>query len=360
MSDIMIFKNTVNVPSGLDRVAKMIYGALARSKTIVPFVIKNPDLINKTVEEKRQIRNAKYNFILGVPYSFQKYVEPGKINIGYTMWETDRIPESFKESLSCLDLVLVPTEQNRKVFEPYCKNVQKVPIPCHLTGMPYINLDRKKTYTFYSVYNWTERKSPLESLLAYCLEFSPTDNVDFLIKIKGASPGIIIHKDIKEMLISNGILSHPKFEIIQKAWTDKELDNFHRRNHCYVSLSKGEGWNLPLMDAYLAGNQIVSTHPCGFTEYLGKVPGFYPVKSKDGKVENMEWFNHVDDSHKWMIPDIKSARKSMRTAYKEWEKNPSLDMKKINKRNEDILKVISPQNFVISLGEALSKLKHDK
>ncbi|GAI18333.1 unnamed protein product, partial [marine sediment metagenome] len=43
--------------------------------------------------------------------------EPGKRLIGYTVWETDRIPDHWPGLLNKMDHLLVPTHWNKRVFE---------------------------------------------------------------------------------------------------------------------------------------------------------------------------------------------------------------------------------------------------
>jgi hypothetical protein len=159
-------------------------------------------------------------------------------------------------------------------------------------------------------------------------------------------------------LLRNNILSNPKVEIVVKAWTQQEMNIFHRRSHCYVCLSKGEGFCLPLMDAYLFGNQVISTN-CGVVEYLTKAKRLHLVKSKMTPVKNMGWFEYVDETHNWFNPDIKSTRKAMRTVFKNWENNKKIDIEEINKSNAEFLKKIGKNEFASKFDEALKAQKSD-
>ena len=346
MNDIMLYKNTVLVSSGLNRAANMIYRALQESKnlTVFPIDIKSPF---KNVESKNHIKKSKYNLIFGIPNVFKDHVEHGKVNIGYGMWETDKVPDSFKPSLESLDLLVVPTDHNVDVFAPHCKKVIKIPIPYpfHSSGQIYKGKDR--VYTFYTICTWIERKSPLEMLSAYFSEFDQSENVKMYMKIKHqTSKSFNMSKDVMKLINKN---QHPDYEISEKLLSDKQIINIHLKNHCYVSLSKMEGWNFPLMDAYLSGNQIVSTHPQGVTEYFEKPFGFYPVSSNIGAVENMEWLGCLDKSHNWQIPDIDSARKQMRAAYEDWKQNPQIDINKCTYRNEKLINKMHSSVFIKDL-----------
>lgn len=265
-------------------------------------------------------QNYDINFIYCVPYQFNKFIEKNKINIGYTMWETDRVHPDFIDGIKNLDALLVPCTLNKNVFKKLCKNTFVMPLPMSPYNIKIsgVNQQKNSNFTFYSIYDWTSRKGGQESIEAYFKEFKDHNDVRFIIKTGGP----FINKIESEILeIKNRLQykNYPALKIVVRQYSDSELRGLHNSSHCYVSLSKGEGWNLPLIDAASVGNYIISTHPSGATEYICDSELFFPVSAKKTKVTGMDWFKYVDETHKWFEPSIKMAQKQMRLAYNRWK-----------------------------------------
>ncbi len=118
------------------------------------------------------------------PYQFHKFIESGKKNIGYTMWETDKLHPFFIKNLELLDDIMVPSHRDKEVFSKYFNNT-------HLVTLPYennFNLTKegdRKVVKFYSIFEWTDRKSPSDLISSFGLEFNADDNVEFILKTSG-------------------------------------------------------------------------------------------------------------------------------------------------------------------------------
>jgi len=53
---------------------------------------------------------ADIQIIHTVPDVFDQFIDSRKYNIGYTVWETDRLPKPWVEKINRLDEVWVPTQ----------------------------------------------------------------------------------------------------------------------------------------------------------------------------------------------------------------------------------------------------------
>jgi hypothetical protein len=97
-------------------------------------------------------------------YPFWKKKEPGKRIIGYTVWETDRIPDHWPSLLNGVDRLLVPCHWNKEAFRR-CGVVTPIEVIHHIltdaepsasAGFPDI---RPTDYVFYSIGTCTVRKA---------------------------------------------------------------------------------------------------------------------------------------------------------------------------------------------------------
>ena len=310
---------------------------------------------------QNNIRDYDINLIFCTPYQFHKFVEKDKINIGYTMWETDKAHADFIDSINLLDMLFVPCTSNEKVFKKINKNTFILPLPLSLNNLSCkdIGQDKNNNFTFYSIYDWTERKGGLKSLEAYFNEFANQVDVKFIIKTKGPFIGEINSQinELKEKIAKQKeIKVFPNVEFIIKDSNEAEIKKIHQQAHCYVSLSYGEGWGLPIADAGVYGNIIVASYPLGITEYLKDAKLFYPIKTKKTKVTGMEWFKYMDETHKWSEPNLNDAQEQLRNAYNYWKENDSKTLK--NDRMEMktfFLEKFNPQIISSQFIEKLNK-----
>lgn len=113
------------------------------------------ELVNKDID---------YNVVLihSTPEFWSKYKEEGKTNIGYTIWETDKLHPSWKDYINTnVDKVLVGCEWNVGVFKdsgvtipignvPHgiCPNDSEAATNYNINGIS------DDTYMFYSVFQW--------------------------------------------------------------------------------------------------------------------------------------------------------------------------------------------------------------
>jgi len=186
-----------------------------------------------------------------------------------TTWETDKLPRSDAEALDKhFDLVLVPSNFNRDVFVAAGVPSKKVEILPHCFDpqfwwpeAPPIPPDFPFTFTWVGV--WSERKNPIGLLKAYLSAFTANDKV--LLKI--LCP-YVLDDDVLHLAKCSGLPNPPQVEFVRSRLDEIALRNFHYTSHCYVTLSRGEGWNLGAFEAAICGNPVISSDFGGQRDFL--------------------------------------------------------------------------------------------
>ncbi len=190
-------------------------------------------------------------------------------------------------------------------------------------------LDADRPYTFYNISTWTARKNSLAPILAYLAEFGPDEDVCFKHVTNDYK-----REDIFNLMYSGAVRKPPKLEILgtPKRLTDEEMRNLHRTSDCFVTLSRGEAFNLGAFEATLADNPVISIAWGGAMEFLQHYPGakfvrhfltpvlIPPPSKKDPEAdrlldEEMGVGKGVTYGQNWAEPDIDGARKLMREAF---------------------------------------------
>ena len=190
-------------------------------------------------------------------------------NIAYFDGETYDLrsqPSSWYSKIRMMDDVWVSNAKNVLDFNgsivPHPYNPSKYMTDKQL-DVPQLN----GNYIFYAISDINRRKNTVDLLRAFHTEFSRNEPVSLLLKLSygGISSEKFIHglteeiNSIKTKLkIHADITRYIPEVIITDRLTDSEMISIHNTCNCYVNTSHGEGWSLPLFDAYALGNQIIS------------------------------------------------------------------------------------------------------
>lgn len=263
------------------------------------------------------------------PENYVRSVDPKKYNIGYSAWETDRLPEKWVPMINKLDEVWVPCEHNKKVYEdsgitkpifvmPHPFDVQDQTEACSVdSSVANVSED---DFVFYSVFQWLERKNPVDLLKAYLTEFTSKDKVALVLKTYIVNPNnpqeaAKIKTLIQEVKKKLYLKDYPKILLISSLLSRAQICSLHRDSDCYVSLHRCEGFGIPIAEAMIAGKPVIATKyggPEDFAESQSLVP--YTMTPVFG----MPWPNYTGKMN-WAQPDLLSARKQMRYLYENQE-----------------------------------------
>jgi glycosyltransferase involved in cell wall biosynthesis len=303
----------------------------------VSFERERPDLgatgvyLDKYVN--RQI-DYDINLIHLTPEHYPMYREVGKINVGYTVWETSKIHHDWIAYCNCMDAIIVPCEWNVKVFRD---SGVKVPIYCVPHVVNTEGLDKieefpvagpskfvRNDYIFYSIAQFTERKDITSLLKAYWSEFDLTDNVALVIKthINGYSDDEknattqIIKKIKKEIQLPKG-RTYASVYLMLDLLAEDDILGLHKWGDCFVSLNRAEGFGLPEAEAAAAGNPVIVTGYGGVNQFLNKNNSYlinYMLIPVTGN--NCLWYT---SDQCWAQSDICDASKNMRYVHENRE-----------------------------------------
>jgi len=281
------------------------------------------DLVNK---------NINYNVVIlhTTPEFWEKHKEPNKINIGYCVWETTKLHESWPKFINDnVDAVMVGCEWNKQVFEDSGVKVPIFVVPHGMDMSEYDDIEpysisgiKKDAYKFYDVFQFTERKHPTALIKSYWAAFRNDENValilktyrgDFSDKEKDAVRNTILKlKDVTRMD------SYPPIYLVLDMLTRKEVLGLHKAGDCFISLNRGEGFGLSPFTAGAIGDPIIVTDLGGVLEYA-KPEHSYLVKYSLTPVFGMNWspwYNHGrDEAQMWAEPDCGHAIELMRHVY---------------------------------------------
>lgn len=281
-------------------------------------------LVNKDID---------YNIVIThlTPEHWKKLQEPGKVNVGYTIWETSRLHPDWPGWINAgADKVLVGSEWNKTVFKASGVTIPVGVVPHGINMAEFNDIQPYKiagvdddTFVFYSIFQWTERKHPLALLKAYWYAFGPDDNVALVLKTYRGDYSKVekeaIRTSIKKLKSVTPMEYHPPVFTILNLLSEEEILGLHARGDCYTSLDRGEGFGLSPFTAGACGNPILVTNYGGATEYA-RPDTAYLVRYSLTPVFGMPWSPWYRGDQLWAEPDLEAGAMHMRYIYEHQDK----------------------------------------
>ncbi len=255
-------------------------------------------------------------------------------NISYFLCETeDIVATHWLDRLQLMDEVWVPTNFIRSALikSGFSKPIRLVPIPCdtsvyYKSWSVYEQIKREKQgdFLFYNIADFNKRKNIEALIKAFHLEFDYNEPVNLCLKL---SKNQVCHEAYKVNLrdwcnfIKAGLkLGRTKDEIIlpESYLTDTEIYGVHKGCDVFVSTSRGEGHNIPLVDAIGFGKTPITTNYSSPAEYINKLNGW----SVDYNIQNCFGLQDFPGSlysgrQRWAEIDIDHLRICMREAFED-------------------------------------------
>lgn len=318
----------------------------------------------------KRLSNTKtpINLAITVPFLCDHHFQKGTYCVLQMFWETDKLCQEWINMINdgYTSEVWVPCKTN---YDALMKSGIKKPV--HIVPQ-YTKTDlmsaeeartilpipgNDETYRFYSIFQWIKRKAPETLLQAYFSEFSKDDNVMLVLKTYGPS-AFADKRWIKEAILSmkekSGNPNPPPVFYLGDLLQPDQVNAIHPQCQCYVYCGRGEGWNLPLIDAMNYGKQVITNKTGGISDWMDDDSAYIiPHKMMPLDTAGQAWarFYQSDPPQNWGESSIMDVRKMMRKAFDERNQCES----RIN-RYEDILKICNKESVLALIKERLETI----
>lgn len=233
----------------------------------------------------------------------------GGRNIGFWAWETTQAPASWLKYDSFMEQIWVPSNF---VADALLATGFKSPIaviPHAIEPQPrHVFPERDKPITFliqFDGHSRAERKRPDLSLKAITnAALRSNENVHVIIKCH--------HSDGANLVL----VEHAKVKVeLKSKWLQpEEMEAIWRRTDIFVSLNRGEGFGLPMVEAMARGIAVVATGWGGSADYMTRANSF-PITA-----ERLEPAVKSGDAYfktgMWAMPCMEQAVKEISHAMK--------------------------------------------
>jgi glycosyltransferase involved in cell wall biosynthesis len=230
------------------------------------------------------------------------------------MIEVNGFPRDWVEQANGMDEVWVPSEFNRQGFleSGLVRPIYTIPLgvdPHYFH--PAIRGHRSPLgeFVFLSNFEWGERKEPWLLLQVFNDVFSATEPVRLLCKIVNRDQRVHVGEEIRRLGLkeTGGKISF----VFNREFPYYQLGSFYRSADCYVSAGRGEGWDMPLMEAMACGLPAIATDWGAHTEFVHegiayplRVKGTVPAVAKCPYYEGFSWAEPDPDHLRYLLRNV--------------------------------------------------------
>ncbi|WCK56173.1 glycosyltransferase [Aneurinibacillus sp. Ricciae_BoGa-3] len=241
-------------------------------------------------------------------------------SVGFTYWETSKIPDNWISKCHQMDAVFVSSDHNLHLFRQSGVSVPLFKIrPC-LSPLtldaslmripPYVH--QLPSFRFLSISTWIERKGFDRLLKAYFEAFSSAEDVVLIIKAIGG------HNVEQLVFAESRKYRNPGRVYIDTQFRDEsEMDGLYRSCQAFVLASRGEGVGYPFLEAGARGLPVIATGWGGHTDFLNEANS-YLIPYQLVPVKPQSYYYGYQPEQMWAEVSIEHLKQAMRRVYENY------------------------------------------
>lgn len=243
------------------------------------------EMMEKTVDPSGKVYDVSVQ--LQLPNEWDPKL--AKTNIGITAAiETDKCNPGWISACNNMSMVIVPSKHAKNSLT----SSGKVNVPLHVVPESYcedisrddlkpLNLDNVSTTFNFLIFGQitgtnpeNDRKNIFYTVKWLCENFSNDEDVGIIIKTNaGRNTSVdrrLIENTFSRLLSEVRKGPFPKVHILHGSMSNEEVSSLYRhpKVKALVSLTRGEGYGLPILEAAASGLPIIATNWSGHLDFL--------------------------------------------------------------------------------------------
>lgn len=218
-------------------------------------------------------------------HDMSQFVGRGK-HVGFPIFELDTFNDLEKHHLQSCDELMVCSKWAKDVVDSNTLLCPTTVVPLGVDMNIFKPAPRRvsdKTI-FFNCGKWEVRKGHDILIEAFRKVCDKADNVELWMMC--SNPFNSQEEENKWMQSYN----HPQVKLIPRMETQQEVYNIMTQVDCGVFPSRGEGWNLELLEMMAVGKHVVATNYSAHTEFCTEENcGLIPIKTTEPAFDG-KWF----------------------------------------------------------------------
>ena len=237
--------------------------------------------------------------------------------IGFPIFELDTFSDLEKHHLNSCDELMVCSKWAKQVcldqlymspnghtYLDADAKVHVVPLGVDAELFPPAPVRQDDKTIFFNCGKWEIRKGHDILIEAFKKLTEEHDNVELWMMCSNP------FNSEEENARWNQLYNHPKVKLIPRTETQREVYNIISQVDCGVFPSRGEGWNLELLEMMAAGKHVVATEYSAHNEFCTEENSYLlPISDIEPAVDN-KWFfgqgnwGKIDDAEVEMLTKL--------------------------------------------------------
>lgn len=309
----------------------------------------------QNIRQQNQGRDPEYDISVyhTIPNEFER---KGRLNIGVTAGiEVDRVSQEWIKKCNEMEMIVVPSDHSKKVLQQTKYNwtnkdtgeagVLELKKPVFVIPHWFeerepqsvdLNLTTDKNLLFVGLWGaggfGEDRKNVSDLVRLFYETFAhKNESVGLILKTSRGNNSEIDYNNtlesLKQIKKNFGDVKNCKVYLLHDTLTDEQMWGLykHPKVSAFVSLTHGEGFGLPLLEAHAAGLPVTCIPWSGQKDFLREGKGFLPI-SEFGLTEVPEvsvWPGVIEKGSRWAKAKDDAIKKSLKKILKETKKYSS-------------------------------------
>jgi glycosyltransferase involved in cell wall biosynthesis len=257
----------------------------------------------------------------------------GLVNVNYTMFEASHVHPAWIGYGADHDLTVVPTESSRQAWVASGMDpgkVRVVPLGINderfggtATPRPIMTASGRdvSSYTvrLLNVAELSPRKNQAGLLRAWLRATSPDDDAILILKLGLYAPGWDAEWECLTSRLQSEVgkdLGHAApIHVVRDLLADDEMPSLYAAATHYISMSCGEGWDQPMVEAAASGLRLIAPHHSAYRDYLtDQSATLLPVHETPARFVGGGTTAFLFAGAHWWEPDLDASVAAIRAA----------------------------------------------
>jgi len=259
-----------------------------------------------------------------------------QLTVNYTMFEASPAPADWIARGKRHNLVIVPTQSSREMwlaggYPP--ARIRTCPLgvdvdrfhpaaqPLELSGPEGPGGRRVADYRV-RVLHVSEpqpRKNLVGLVRTWITATSPDDDAILIVKLSVASRQPVVallrRLALMQQQVGRSMGQAAPVLFVDRLLGEDEMPGLYAAATHYLSMSNGEGWDMPMAEAAATGLRLIAPRHTAYLDYLdADVARMIPSRMVPAEASDVRWAAALFEGTRWWVPDEDAAGQALRDA----------------------------------------------